>query len=92
MVIELALSSWICGVCLCFLLSRNWIFIILLALIESCWLALAVLFGLLSLEYNELACLFWSLAILVLSAVELAVASLSFIWISQLSGRTDTLI
>ena len=84
-------TGWLCALtALLFFLglacTRQWSYVCLCALVEGCWVALAYMFGLVTLEVNDGGVLFWALAGLVFSAVELCFCFYAFVCWADVRG------
>lgn len=84
MLLELTLVSWLTCVLLVLLTTRAWVFLALVALVEVIWVALAATFALDALLLNEFSWLFWGGVMFFFSAVELVMALVLFLALSQL--------
>ena len=67
-------------------LIRQWVYVGLCAVVECAWVSLICGFGLLAVEYNDASLLFWAVAGMLFSAVELCLCLYAFILLGDLRG------
>ena len=88
-------TGWLCGtgLLLFFLVLvcvRRWAYICVCAAMEGGWVCIAYIYGILALETNDGGLLFWAIAGLAYSAVELCLCLYTFILLADMRGHAHS--